>query len=60
MKKDKNKQRGVTLLALVIAIVIILILSSIATYSGIGVINSTKLTKFTTELKIMHFCLKKI
>lgn len=54
MKKDKNKQRGVTLLALVIAIVIILILSSIATYSGIGVINSTKLTKFTTELKIMQ------
>ena len=54
MKKDKNKQRGVTLLALVIAIVIILILSSIATYSGIGVIKSTKLTKFTTELKIMQ------
>ena len=54
MKKDKNKQRGVTLLALVIAIVIILILTSIATYSGIGVINSTKLARFTTELKIMQ------
>lgn len=46
--------KGITLVSLVITIVVLLILSSIATYSGINVINSSKLTAFTTELKIMQ------
>lgn len=49
--KDK---RGITLISLVVMISIILILASIGTYSGIKVIQLSKLTAFTTELKIMQ------
>ncbi|MCI8760361.1 MAG: hypothetical protein HFJ34_04490 [Clostridia bacterium] len=49
--KDK---KGITLISLVVMIVIILILASIGTYSGIQVIQLSKLTAFTTELKIMQ------
>ncbi len=41
-------------MSLVITIVILIILASIATYSGIEVIKSSKLTKFTTEMRIMQ------
>lgn len=49
----KNKQ-GFTLISLAITVVVISILASIATYSGINIINSSKLTAFTTEMKIMQ------
>ena len=49
-----KKQKGITLISLVVTIIILSILASIATYSGIGVIQSSKLTTFTTELKIMQ------
>ena len=52
MKKLNNK--GITLVTLVITIIVLLILSSIATYSGLNVIKSSKLTVFTTEMKIMQ------
>ena len=54
MKRKSGNSKGVTLIALVITIIILLILASIATYSGIDVINSSKLTAFTTEMKIMQ------
>lgn len=46
--------KGITLISLVITIIVLLILASIATYSGINIINSSRLTAFTTELKIMQ------
>lgn len=49
----KNRN-GITLISLVITIIILLILASIGTYSGIEVIKSSKLTTFTTEMKIMQ------
>lgn len=49
----KNK-KGITLIALTITVIILLILASVATYSGIEVIRSARLTAFTTELKIMQ------
>lgn len=49
-----RKKHGITLISLVITIVVLLILVSIATYSGINVINSSKFTTFTAELKIMQ------
>ncbi len=49
----KNK-KGITLIALVLTIIILLILASVATYSGMGIINSSKLTAFEAELKIMQ------
>lgn len=49
--KDK---KGITLIALIITVIILSILASVATYSGINVIKSSQLTAFTTELKIMQ------
>lgn len=54
MRTLKENKKGITLVSLVITIIVLLILASIATYSGINVINSSKLTTFTTELKIMQ------
>ena len=49
----KNK-KGITLISLAITILVIMVLTSVATYSGINAINMSKLTAFTTELKIMQ------
>ena len=53
MKKN-NKEVGITLITLVITIAVLVILLSVATYSGLNVIKSAKLTAFTTEMKIMQ------
>ena len=42
MKNSCKKENGITLMSLVITIVILIILASIATYSGIEVIKSSK------------------
>lgn len=49
----KNRN-GITLISLIITIIILLILASIATYSGTEIIKSSQLTAFTTEMKIMQ------
>ncbi len=49
-----KKQKGITLISLVITIIVLAMLASVATYSGVRVIKSSKLTAFTTELKIMQ------
>ncbi len=54
MKRKNCNSKGVTLVALVITIIVLLILASIATYSGIDIIRSSRLTSFTTEMKIMQ------
>ena len=51
MKKD---EKGVTLIALSVTIVVLIILASVGVTSGISTINSSKLTKFTTEMKTMQ------
>lgn len=54
MKNLINNKKGITLITLIITIILLLILASVATYSGIQIINSSKLTTFTTEMKIMQ------
>ena len=49
-----KKERGVTLVTLAITITVLIIIASVATYSGIEIINSSRQTKFTAELKIMQ------
>ena len=49
-----QNSKGITLVSLVISIIVLLILASIATYSGFNVVNSSKLTAFTAELKVMQ------
>ncbi len=50
----KKNNAGITLVSLVITVIVLLILSSIAVYSGVSTIRSARLTKFTTELKMMQ------
>ena len=52
--KNKINNKGITLLALVVTIIVLLILASIVAYNGIDMINSSKLTVFTTEMKLMQ------
>ena len=49
-----RKENGITLISLVITIILLLILATIGINSGVTTIKSSKLTKFTTELKIMQ------
>ena len=51
--KNKNV-KGITLISLVITIVVLIIISSIAVYSGVSTLQSSKMTTFTTELKVMQ------
>lgn len=51
MKKNNS---GITLISLVITIILLILIASIGINSGINTINSSKLTKFTTEMKIMQ------
>ena len=50
----KKNNAGITLVSLVITVIVLLILASIAVYSGVSTIRSARLTKFTTELKMMQ------
>ncbi|MCI8273761.1 MAG: formylglycine-generating enzyme family protein [Clostridia bacterium] len=49
-----KRNKGITLIALTITIIILLIVASISTYSGIETIKSSKFNKFTQELEIMQ------
>lgn len=49
-----KRNKGITLIALTITIIVLLILASVATYSGVGTIKSSKLNKLKQELEIMQ------
>lgn len=54
MKIRVRDTKGITLVALVITIVVILILASVVTYSGIDAVNTAKKNRFIAEMKIMQ------
>ena len=54
MNKIYKEEKGITLLTLTITIIIMIILASIITYSGVSSIESSKLTKFRQELEILQ------
>lgn len=47
-------ERGITLIALMITIVLLIILASVAIYSGTETIQSSHFTTFTTDLKVVQ------
>ena len=49
-----KKEKGITLIALTITVIVLLILASVSTYSGISTIKSSKQNKFKQELEIMQ------
>lgn len=54
MKKETNSVKGITLIALIVTIIVILILASVGTYSGIEAVKTAQLNKFISEMKIMQ------
>ena len=54
MKERLKSKKGITLVSLVVTIAVLIILASIATYSGVNVIRQSKLNRFITEMKIMQ------
>lgn len=54
MVRQMKREKGITLIALTITIIILLILASVTTYSGISTIQSSKLNKYKQELEIMQ------
>ena len=50
---DKNN-KGITLIALVITIIVLLILASIGVYSGLDTVRSSKYMSFKTELQLLQ------
>lgn len=56
----KSNESGITLLTLVIMLVVMLILLSVATYSGLQVVNMSKVKKFTTEMEILQSQINKL
>ena len=49
-----KNNKGITLITLVVTVIILLILASVGTYSGIRAIKLGELNRFTAELKIMQ------
>ena len=54
MKKEINSAKGITLIALVVTIIVLIILASVGTYSGIEAVKTAQLNKFMSEMKIMQ------
>lgn len=55
MKKTYNQNdSGITLIALIITIVIVLVIAGVSIYSGIESLNSTKLNEFYMQLNIVQ------
>ncbi len=54
MKKRTKDNKGITLIALIITIIIMLILISVTTYTGLSTYNSTKVDKFVDEMQLLQ------
>ena len=54
MKIKLDERKGITLVSLAITIAVMLILASVATYSGVNILRQAKLNMFTTEMKLMQ------
>ncbi len=60
MRKKAKQNSGITLIALVITVLVIIILASIGLTSGISTVKSARFTEFTTEMKIMQIKLNEL
>jgi len=54
LKKITKDNKGITLIALVITIVLMLILVSVTTYTGIDIYNNSRINKFVTQMKLIQ------
>ena len=49
-----NNQKGITLIALVITVIVMIILAGVATYSGMDSVDETKKIAFISELETIQ------
>lgn len=54
MNKITKDNRGITLVALIITIILMLILVSVTAYSGINSYKNTQVTKFVTQMQLLQ------
>lgn len=54
MGKLTKENKGITLVALIVTIVLMLILVSVTTYSGINTYKSMQVTKFVTQMQVIQ------
>ena len=54
MKKITKDNKGITLVALIITIIIMLILTSVTVYTGINTYNSSKVNAFVTKMQLLQ------
>ena len=54
MKRYREKERGITLVALVITVIIIIILATVTTYSGIESYNNMKTENYVAQLRVIQ------
>lgn len=54
MNKITKDNKGITLVALIITIILMLILVSVTTYSGINSYKSAQVTKFVTQMQLLQ------
>ena len=54
MKNITKDNKGITLVALIITIIIMLILVSVTTYTGLDTYKSTQVVKFVTEMQLLQ------
>ena len=52
--KNKKSQKGITIIALVLTIIILLILGSVATYTGIESYNRAEQIKFVSQMQLIQ------
>ena len=52
--KNKNSQKGITIIALVITVIMLLILASVATYTGIESYDKAEQIKFVSQMKLIQ------
>ncbi len=60
MKNGLKNERGITLMALVITVIVLLILASIGIYNGLGTVRSSKYMAFKTELELLQSSVNEI
>ena len=54
MKNITKDNKGITLIALIVTIIVILILASVTTYTGIEAYKNSQVTKFVTQMQLLQ------
>ena len=54
MKEITKDNKGITLVALIITIILMLILTSVTTYTGINTYKNAQVTKFVTQMQLVQ------